>query len=390
MERSSLLVIIPDRLSALIAKGEVTSRYYNPGNLYDEVHIVMVNRDKPDPEAIQPMVGTARLHLHNIPIPYGRFFLKTLGWNPILMRPWAAQAVALAKEISPSLIRCHGNHHNAYLASEIKRELGVPYIISMHINPDADERRLTPWAGDVKKRFLMAMHRRVERHNMRHSDCVICVYDFIRPYAESLGARRIETIYNVINPDNLVPKSDYALGNPPRIIIPGRQFRDKDPSPVLRAVAQLPDVQTTLLGDGDYHMPLQELAASLGISNRCVFLKAMPNDELCKTMHQWDILVSVNDYGGVSKVELEASQIGMPVITNAHPMEDEPEILRSNCLTVSGSTSSYRNAIESLLNDHSLRQRLGENLRESVREITPEKLEAQVIDLYENIKMSGD
>ena len=47
-----LLVIIPDRLSLLVRKGEVTSRYYNPGNLFRHVDILMTNDDRPDPDAL--------------------------------------------------------------------------------------------------------------------------------------------------------------------------------------------------------------------------------------------------------------------------------------------------------------------------------------------------
>ena len=40
-----LMVIIPDKLSSLIEKGEVTERYYNPDNFFSEVHIVLTNKD---------------------------------------------------------------------------------------------------------------------------------------------------------------------------------------------------------------------------------------------------------------------------------------------------------------------------------------------------------
>ena len=66
-ERSNrLLVIINDRLSDLVRKGEITPRYYNPGGLFDEVHIVLTNDDRPDPTQLQTTVGRAILFLHNI------------------------------------------------------------------------------------------------------------------------------------------------------------------------------------------------------------------------------------------------------------------------------------------------------------------------------------
>ena len=60
-----LLVIISDRLSTLVHKGEVTQRYYNPGNVFEEVHILEINDDRPEAAAVQPMVGDATLDLTN-------------------------------------------------------------------------------------------------------------------------------------------------------------------------------------------------------------------------------------------------------------------------------------------------------------------------------------
>ena len=62
-----LLVIIPDRLYHIIAKGELQPAYYNPGEVFDEVHILMCNDDHPDVAALHYLVGSARLFLHNYP-----------------------------------------------------------------------------------------------------------------------------------------------------------------------------------------------------------------------------------------------------------------------------------------------------------------------------------
>ena len=105
MSESRLMVLIPDRLSDLVSKGEVTERYYNPGNLFDEVHLVMTNDDRPDPVALQKMVGNARLFLHNLP-DSRKAFMPTLGWRPWLLGPWTAKALSLAQTVRPVLIGC--------------------------------------------------------------------------------------------------------------------------------------------------------------------------------------------------------------------------------------------------------------------------------------------
>src|SRR5487761_1126076 len=122
-----LMVIVPDRLSALVAKGEVVPRYYNPANLFRRVHLVLTVDDTPDPARVQPMIGDAQLTIHSFPSGL-RTLLLSLGWRPALLEHWAAPIVALARSARPQLIRCHGNHLNAFAAAEIKRRLGIPFL----------------------------------------------------------------------------------------------------------------------------------------------------------------------------------------------------------------------------------------------------------------------
>ena len=64
---ATLLVIVPDALSAIVKKGEFTERYYNPGNVFDEVHILMTNSDRVDSRDMQRTAGETKLHIHNLP-----------------------------------------------------------------------------------------------------------------------------------------------------------------------------------------------------------------------------------------------------------------------------------------------------------------------------------
>lgn len=381
-----LLVLIPDRLSELIKKGEITERYYNPGELFKEVHLVLVNDDRPDPLLVQKTVGSAKLHLHNLPVPT---FFQLLSRYPLFLEYWTRKAIRLARQIQPKLIRCHSNRLNAYFASRIKKDLGISYVVSMHINPDLDIRyHHSGKMGLLQKVFYWAL-RPVERVGISNADSVICVYKFIESYAIKMGCRNPRVLYNVVNPSHLAPKTSYTLSSPVRVINVGRQFAQKNPAPLIEAVSALPQVELTLVGNGKYHLMLKALAKKVGVEKRCHFIPSLSNDELCTRMKDFDIFVSVNDYGGVSKVELEAAHVGMPVITNSHPAEAEPEVLGENCMVVDGSASSYVAALNKMISDQSLRERLGRNLRDSVREITPERTESDTVALYEALRSRG-
>jgi hypothetical protein len=84
-----LMIIVPDRISDLIGKGEITERYYNPGDYFEEVHLVVTNDDRPDPASVQKTVGRARPFVHNLPDSRS-MFLPSLGWRPT--RQWSWQS----------------------------------------------------------------------------------------------------------------------------------------------------------------------------------------------------------------------------------------------------------------------------------------------------------
>jgi glycosyltransferase involved in cell wall biosynthesis len=306
-----------------------------------------------------------------------------------LLRPWAGSAIALAAERRPALVRCYGLHLNAFAASEVKRVNGTPFIISLHGNPDLDLRRhwkgrsdTEPWQARAQHWALLG----IERVVVPAADRVVCAYRFIEPWAHRMGARRVEVLYNVVAPDALRPKLDYALGDPPRIIVPGRQLDRKDPMPVIEALPSLPELHCTLVGRGPRHAALRERAAQLGVADRCEFLPALSNDELVGRLANYDVVVSVNDYGGVSKVEIESALTGMPVVTNAHPQEDRPELLEDDCIVTTGDAASYAEALGRLLDDGGLRERLGTRLRERAGPLVdPEVTEAAHARLHAEV-----
>jgi glycosyltransferase involved in cell wall biosynthesis len=376
VEADRLMVIIPDRLSDLIAKGEVTERYYNPGGLFREVHIVMVNDDEPDPRSLQKMVGEANLRIHNIPLG-SRFFLRTLGWRPWIMRRWAAKAVALARQIQPQLVRCHGATQNAFAASEIKRKLGIPYTVSLHTNPD--QHPGISIAERIKRLFVDEM----ARASLGDADFVLPVYESIRPYLNRLGIKRIELAYNVVNPSNIVRKSDYGLHGPVRVISVGRQLTGKNPEHLIQAAAHLQRVHLTLVGDGPLHDHLLAIADRLGVRGRITFIKSLPNDKLCQQLAEHDILAIHTEYWEIPKTILEGMLAGLPVIINRPDPRYVPEITPNIALLVDNSPEGYRQGLEHLISDDKKRESLGRQAAQYASDRwDPEKTEARYAQIY--------
>jgi glycosyltransferase involved in cell wall biosynthesis len=377
---TALMVVVPDRLSALIDKGEVVERYYNPGGLFDEVHIVMTNDDRPDRSAVRPMVGDAELHLHNLPSPR---FSRTAGWQRPLLRGWLAAGAGLATEIQPALVRTYNNFLEGELARHIKATHGIPYVVSLHGVWTVDnDLTLT---GRVFARF----RRKLERASLAAADATIAVYSPIVPYARRFGARDVRLIYNAVAGGRLVPKSDYSLGAPPHLLSVNRQYPQKDPSNIVRALLEIP-ATCTIVGDGPRHDAVRLLVDELGLEDRVRLVRAMPNAELCRLLPTTDLMVGRCDYWGMPKSIIEGALAGMPMLVNHIPGLDLEEYHGDWIELCDNTPEDYRRAIEGLLADETRRRALGDRARAVAHaRFDPEAMEARVAELYDEVMARG-
>ncbi len=386
MTKQTLLVLIPDYVNAVLAKNEYTPRYYNPGGLFDEVHILMSNDGQVDPSALQFTVGDARLFLHNLPVGTGAI-RRSLGFRPSLFKFWAKPAVELARKIQPALIRCHGDYFNAYAAACIKEELGIPYVISLHINQDEDIRRRVKTFQDWLHFRLI---KRMQRYALRCADLVMPVYEPIIPYLTRRGVERYKVVYNALDANNLVKKDDYRLRSPVRMVSVGRQIAEKNPDNVLRALARIPETHLTLVGDGPYHERLKSLAKDLGIADRVAFHKSIPNSELCAQLPDFDFSVIHSEYWEISKAVLESVLTGLPVIINQRLGQPVPELQEDFITRVENTEESYYAAIKRMIEDDDHRETLGRQTYAHAREHwSPEKMEAVVVDIYRSLMLGS-
>jgi len=393
---TSLLVIVPDYLSDLVVKGEIIPRYYNPGDLFDEVHIIMTNNDKPKEELIQKSVGRAKLHLHNLPLPSA---ISTFGWHPFMLKKWVASGVELAGEIQPSLVRAYGNFFNGFLAAQIKQQLKIPLVVSLHANPDVDMRGVT--CSKPKRQILMDLkyflfYQRMiffENETLKNADSVLPVYDAPKRYAIKHGAHHVKVCYNVVNPENLNVKKSYSLHNPPHIISVGRQHPCKNPENLIYAVRNIPGLRLTFVGDGPIHDYLVNIVKKCNISDRVEFIRALPNDHLCQSLSEYDIFAVQNEYWGISKAVIEALLTGLPVIHNKRNGEGVHEFNENFICLVENTVDGYHDALQKLLTDHMYREQLGRNGYSHAQALwSPEKTEAEYVAVYQDLlskKKSG-
>ena len=380
--KKKLLVILSDYISSWIHKGEVGVRYYNPGNYFDEVHFLFTNDDKVDPLLLRPMVGDAQIYVHNYPEPTG-FFRKTLGWHPYLMRTWAKGALKLIQEISPNIVRCHGLFLNTFLAAELKKNTNIPVITSLHGNPDVDYLR-GRLANNFKEKIIGKCQERLEKYCLKNMDHVIAVYSPIVPYLIKHKVKSYSVVHNVVA-HNAVAKQNYDIDpTKVKLLCVGRQtISQKDPKNIIRAVAQTKSYHLTLVGDGDLHAGLNELAVQLDCADRIKFIRNLDNKSILELMRASDIYIYHSINYEISKGCIEAALIGLPIILNDRFGEPAEELVDAGFILVEDTPEAYSLALNNLVYDDELRKYTAKNSKAyALAHWAPEVTESKVVDIY--------
>jgi glycosyltransferase involved in cell wall biosynthesis len=373
-----LLVVIPDRPSELVRKGELTPRYYNPGDTFNDVDFLLINDDPSDADVLRPLAGRARVAVHRLPPPS---FGATLGWHPSRLRRWLAEAAALGDRIRPDVVRCYAPWLNGLAGAAIADRCRAPLVVSVHTNPDVQRARLS-WRQWRAKLFWLSSAR-IERAVLRRADLVLPVYEPARVYAEAMGARRVDVVYNAINGEAIVAKRDYALAVPPRIVVVGRQIDGKCPDRIVRAAAAV-GASVTLVGTGPMNGHLRDVAAATGAD--ATFVDAWPNHELCARLASFDVFAAHSEYWEISKATLEAAIAGLPIVLNRRVGPAVPELTADLCRLVPNTTDAFAAAFRDLFDDEERRHTIGARARVvALDRYDPRRLELRMAGIYQEL-----
>lgn len=377
----SLLVVIPDRVTDILDKGEFAPRYYNPGDYFRDVHLMLMNDDRPDPARLRHIVGSAHVTVHNFaPASFEDTWFR-VRW----LRPWTDRAIEIARTIGPALIRSYGHYTSTFAAAEMKRRLAIPLVVSLHGNPDVDYYRgrlATTW----RQRREGWLSRGYEVASLRAADVVIPVYSPIVPFLESIGVKRYEVVYNAVG-SGLQPRAEYPVKPHWRALCVGRQtFDQKNPSAIIEAMQSIDNLSLDLVGDGHLHEGLKSLAARCGVADRTAFHRTMENSQVLELVQRADLFVYQSDNYEISKGTMEAALAGVPIVLNRRKGGLADEIRESPFLVVDDTVDGYRAGIRKVLDDHAFRADLGRQAAAYAEgRWNPQAMENRVVEIYRSL-----
>ncbi len=204
--------------------------------------------------------------------------------------------------------------------------------------------------------------RSVEEEVFSSADKVVVTTDAMRsniirriPQAED----KIKVIPNYVDTDLFRPNNAAREKN--SLIFVGRIAPEKNLEALLTAVSKLP-VFLTLIGEGRLRPGLQSRFSDL--DGRVTWEGNIPNSQLPDFFNRSDIFILPSLYEGHPKTLIEAMACGMPSIGADSPGIREIIRHRENGYLCGTDAEAIRRAIQALIEDPDLRQRLGEKARE--------------------------
>ena len=381
--KKRILCIFPgDSLKTFYAKGEIKERYYNPQNFFDEVHFVTFcdEREEIDAEKVRSIVGKARIFVH----PLGKLDFLSF-WTK------REKVVSTVKQIAPDVVRAYSTSLNGFLAAFASKKLGIPFVVSLHTNPESDGRALS-WRLGWWKNWLLFQYNNLftEGFVLKTAGKVICVYNFAKEFALQKGVAEEKTIviYNKVYAENYARAKPALKLSKPAILFVGRLIPGKSPESLIRALQSL-DVFLVIVGDGPLREKMTQLAIELNVEKKILFFPSIPNKRLPEYFKSARVFALPIDYGGVAIPVIEAMAAGIPVVVSKPLLGSKAELSEEVGITVENTPEAFADAIGKILSDGKLRASLRKKGLEKFKQIEGTKMEWKEAQVYaELLKVS--
>ncbi len=167
------------------------------------------------------------------------------------------------------------------------------------------------------------------------------------------------------------------------IVVPARLDRQKGHATLLAALPRVPGVLAVLAGDGPERGRLEQLAGTLGVADRVLFLGH--REDAAAVMAAADLVVLPSFAEGMPLAVLEACALGRPVIASDVGGVGEVLPREAGRLVPAGDAAALAEAIEAVLADPAAAARMGVAGTRAAAEFTVERMVARVERLYEEL-----
>ena len=368
-----LCVFPNDPIRAYFEKGEIKDRYYNPQNLFKEVHIISFTHDDIDEKDVQVLVGNAKLKIHSV----GKIGLGNRQKNLV-------NILDLIKQIKPDVIRAYNPLLQGWFAAKCSDELGIPFFLSLHTQYDQN-RKLLKKKNLKKFLALKYTEKLIEPYVLQHAQKITIVYKIIEPYVLKHTKEKPEVLYNKVNCEKFYNSKKIESFSTPLIISVGRLIEEKNHHCLIRAMKNL-DAYCVIIGNGDRYNELQNLIKKLDLENKIAIEKFVPNESIQNYYKSAEVfaLAYDPDLEGVPIPVIEAMATGLPIVI-PFPNTEYSDNLENTVVFSERNAEAFSKNIEKILKNSDVAKELSEKSINKSKEFDSSIIEKREAEIYEEI-----
>ncbi|ARS63766.1 UDP-D-galactose:(glucosyl)lipopolysaccharide-1,6-D-galactosyltransferase [Candidatus Nitrosomarinus catalina] len=368
-----LCVFSNDPIISYFNKGEIKSRYFNPGNIFDEIHIITFIDDDIDSSKVKMLAGNATLKIYSM----GNL-------NTLNLKNKKEKILDLVKEINPDVIRAYNSKLEGWLAAYCSKKLCKPFFVSIHAQYDG-YRKLMRKKNFSKYLILQYSRKFIEPFVLKNADKITGVYKIIESYIYDIIKQQPEILYNKIELDRFKPKQKRIFNKKPIILSVSRLTSQKNHHIIIQAIKNL-DVHLQIIGDGELLYPLQKLVKELSVENKVSFIKSVNNNEIQTYYQSADIFALAYDpkIEGVPIPVLEALASGMPIVI-PEPEQGYSDGLEDAALFAKLESDSFKEQFIKIIDDEECREILCVNAIKKSRHFDTNNIENREKEIYQEL-----
>lgn len=200
-----------------------------------------------------------------------------------------------------------------------------------------------------------------------------------------LEAQAVPVVFNGIRLSNCKVRQNYSASQHFTVLHIGRFMEVKNHGVLLRAFqklhAQFPDSRLQLIGKGEQKEKTEALAVSLGLQSAVSFLGEQT--DVYSYLQEADLFVLPSLYEGMPMTIIEAMGTGLPVI--ASRVGGIPDMVQDeeDGILIRPLQEDLEKAMERLLRDQGLREKLGRNALVKSRLFSADTMANRYLDIYQ-------
>jgi len=354
-------------------KGEIKERYYNPCNMFEEIHIVSFTKKDIEESNVKIIAGNANLQIHSI----GKIGLKEKAKH-------VDRIISLVKKINPDVIRAYNPRLEGWYAATCSNKLKIPFFLSLHTQ--YDYRRKLANKLNIKKFFALKYTEKfIEPYVVKKASKITIVFKIIEPYVIRLGGKKPELLYNKIDYERFSNAKPIDSLPKPLVISVGNLIKEKNHECVIKAMKNL-DAHCLIIGKGQHQSKLLKLIKKENLENKIIIKESVPHNEIQNYYKSANIFALAYDpeLEGIPIPIMEAMAVGLPVVI-PYPKENYSDGLEDIAIFSKRNPDAFSMNIKKLLDDPFLQKKFSQKSQMKAKDFDSIRIEKRESEIYSEL-----